>query len=250
MTGSGHETAAPARSRALRYLPLAVLVCGLALFFALGWHRYITFEKLQAHGADLKAWIARYGVLAGALYGLGYAAMTACSVPGGLIATIAAGYLFGITAGTIVVALGATAGAVAVFLAARTALGEILRAKAGGAIAKVQEGFRNDAFSYLLFLRLVPVFPFWLVNLVPAFAGVSLRVYALATLIGILPGTIVFILVGNGLDAIMRAGGKPEFGLIFKWEILLPILGLAALALLPILYKRIKARRASPTAAP
>jgi uncharacterized membrane protein YdjX (TVP38/TMEM64 family) len=245
MTGSGDEAAAPARSRVMRFLPLAILICGLALFFALGWHRYATFEHLQEQSGHLKSWIARWGLWAAVAFGFGYAVMTACSVPGGLIATIAAGYLFGIAAGTVVVALGATLGAIAVFLAARTALGAALRAKAGGAIAKVQEGFRKDAFSYLLFLRLVPVFPFWLVNLVPAFAGVPLRTYALATFIGILPGTIVFILVGNGLDAVLREGGKPDYKLIFKWEILLPILGLAVLALLPVLHKRLKARRAA-----
>ena len=94
--------------------------------------------------------------------------------------------------------------------------------------------------SYLLFLRLVPVFPFWLVNLVPAFLGVPLRTYALGTLIGIVPGSAVYCSVGNGLGAVFDAGGRPDLGIIFKPEILGPIVALAALSLVPILYKKFK----------
>ncbi|MGH7003098.1 MAG: TVP38/TMEM64 family protein, partial [Alphaproteobacteria bacterium] len=137
----------------------------------------------------------------------------------------------------------ATIGAVAVFLAARTAFGETLRAKAGPGLRRMEEGFRRDAFSYLLVLRLVPLFPFWLVNLVPAFAGVRLGTYTLATIIGILPGSFVIASVGNGLGALLDQGKTPDLGIIFQWDILLPILGLALLALLPVALRRMNRRR-------
>jgi uncharacterized membrane protein YdjX (TVP38/TMEM64 family) len=129
---------------------------------------------------------------------------------------------------------------VAVFLAARTAIGDYLRAKAGPGLKRMEEGFRRNAFSYLLVLRIVPIFPFWLVNLVPAFCGVSLRTYALATLIGIIPGCFVFASVGNGLGALLDRGETPNLMIIFQWDILLPILGLAVLALLPIAIRRLR----------
>ena len=119
-------------------------------------------------------------------------------------------------------------------------MGDILRAKAGPAIRRMEDGFRENELSYMFVLRLVPLFPFFLVNLAPAFLGVSLRSYVIATFFGIIPGTFVFTLVGNGLGAVFDAGGTPDFGIIFKPEILFPILGLALLALIPVAYKRIQ----------
>jgi uncharacterized membrane protein YdjX (TVP38/TMEM64 family) len=174
--------------------------------------------------------------------------MTAFSIPGGALATIVGGYLFGLWLGVAASVVGATLGAMAVFLAARTALGELLRAKAGGALRRMEEGFRRNAFSYLLVLRLVPVFPFWLVNLVPAFCGVSLRTYALATLIGIIPGSFVFVSVGSGLGALLDRGETPDLKIIFQWKFLLPILGLALLALLPVIVRKLQSRKTSQPA--
>ena len=107
----------------------------------------------------------------------------------------------------------------------------------------MEEGFRRDALSYLLVLRLIPIFPFWLVNIVPAFLGVPLRTYVLGTFVGIIPGSFVYASVGNGLGAVFDAGGTPDLGIIFAPAILLPIVGLAVLALLPIVYRRFKARK-------
>ena len=108
----------------------------------------------------------------------------------------------------------------------------------------MESGFRDNAISYMLILRLVPLFPFWLVNLVPAFLGVSFASYAVTTVIGIIPGTAVYSSVGNGLGALVEAGRMPDLGLITDPEILLPLLGLALLSFLPVVYKWIKARRA------
>jgi uncharacterized membrane protein YdjX (TVP38/TMEM64 family) len=108
----------------------------------------------------------------------------------------------------------------------------------------MEEGFREDALSYLLVLRLVPLFPFFLVNLVPAVLGVPLRTYALGTFFGIIPGTFVYCLVGNGLGAIIDKGGEPDIGKIFEPEILSALIGLALLSLIPVVYKRITRARA------
>jgi uncharacterized membrane protein YdjX (TVP38/TMEM64 family) len=131
-----------------------------------------------------------------------------------------------------------------VFLIARTALGDALRAKAGPWMRRMEAGFRENAFSYLLVLRLIPLFPFWLVNLVPAFLGVPLGAYVLATFLGIIPGSLVYASVGNGLGVVFDRGGAPDLGIIFRPAILGPIVGLAALALLPVIYRKYKGRRA------
>lgn len=227
----------------LRLLPLAILCAGFAAFFALGWHRYVSFEAIRIHRGMLMEWVGRWGMMAVLAYVTGYALMAAFSIPGGALATIVGGYLFGLWLGIAASVIGATLGAVAVFLAARTALGGILRAKTGGALRRMEDGFRRNAFSYLLVLRMVPVFPFWLVNLVSAFSGVSLRSYAAATLIGIVPGSFVFSSVGSGLGDVLDRGETPDVMIVFQWNILLPILGLALLALLPVLVKRAQARK-------
>lgn len=227
----------------LRLAPLALLVAGLGAFFALGWHRYVSFEQIKLHRTMLMDWVQRWGVLAIFAYALGYAAMVAFSIPGAALATILGGYLFGLWLGAAAAVIGATFGAVAVFLAARTALGAMLKAKTGSALGRMEEGFRRNAFNYLLVLRLVPVFPFWLVNLVSAFGGVGPGTFALATLIGIVPGSLVFASVGNGLGALLDQGKTPDLSIVFQWEILLPIVGLALLALLPVALERLRRRR-------
>ncbi|MFC1674253.1 TVP38/TMEM64 family protein, partial [Pseudomonadota bacterium] len=138
------------------------------------------------------------------------------------------------------VVVGATLGAAAIFLAARYAFADLFHAKAGSSLAKMEHGFRDNAFSYMLFLRLVPVFPFWLVNLVPALLDVKLRTYVVATLIGIIPGTFIYAHVGAGLGEVFDQGGTPDLGIIFAPEVLLPILALAGLSLVPIAYKKLK----------
>jgi uncharacterized membrane protein YdjX (TVP38/TMEM64 family) len=226
----------------LRWLPLGVLVAGTAAFFALGLDDYVTFDTLARHRGGLLAWVEARPFLAPLLYIVGYVAAIAFSLPGGVLLTVTGGFLFGPVFGALFAILGATGGATCVYLAARTALGERLRAKAGSSLQRLQEGFRQDAFSYLLVLRLVPLFPFFLVNIVPAFAGVPVRTYVVATFIGIIPGAFVFASVGNGLGAVFDAGQTPDLRIILKPQILLPILGLALLALIPVGYRRWKGR--------
>ena len=243
---AGVERAQVAAARPVwrRLWPLLLLLAGLGLFFALGFDRYLSFRALSDHRDWLMAQVRDVPVLAALTYAGVYAGVAAFSIPGGAVLTILGGFLFGIWLGTAYAVAGATLGSVAVFLAARTALADVLRAKAGGAVQRMRQGFQENALSYLLFLRLIPVFPFWLVNLVPALVGVRLGTYVVGTFAGIIPGTLVYASVGNGLDALVTSGGTPSLGIIFKPEILGPIVGLGVLSLLPVGYKKWKARRA------
>jgi uncharacterized membrane protein YdjX (TVP38/TMEM64 family) len=227
-----------------RLAPLAVIAAALIAFFAFGLDDYVSFAALKEHREALSSFVSANGIWAGVLFVLVYAVATAVSLPGGAVLTIAAGFLFGSVYGTIYVIFGATLGATGLFLAARTALGEPLRARAGPSLQRMEQGFRDNALSYLLFLRLIPVFPFWLVNLVPAFLGVPLKTYVVGTAIGIIPGSFVYASVGNGLGAVFDTGETPDLSIIFKPDILIPIVGLAILALVPIAYKRFKRDRA------
>jgi uncharacterized membrane protein YdjX (TVP38/TMEM64 family) len=234
-----------------RFLPLLVLVAGLLVFLALGGHRYISLSTLEAHREALLSLVAAHGVAAVLGFIAAYAVMVAFSVPGAAVMTVASGFLFGTLGGAACSVLGATLGSIALFLAARTALGDLLRARAGPALARMRAGFQEDALSYLLVLRLVPLFPFWLVNLVPALLGVSLKVFVVGTFFGIMPGSLVYSSVGNGLGALFEAGEAENIeDAIYQPEVLLPIIGLIALSLLPVIYKKVKKRNGSGPGAP
>jgi uncharacterized membrane protein YdjX (TVP38/TMEM64 family) len=226
-----------------RLLPLAVIAAGIAAFFAFGLDAYLSFEALSEHRQTLLTWYAENRVLAVISFMAAYVLVVAFSVPGAVWMTIGGGFIFGTVVATASVVVSATLGAGAVFLAARYALGDYLRAKAGNAMRKMEDGFRENALSYLLVLRLVPLFPFWLVNLVPAFLGVPLRTFLIGTFVGIIPGSFVFVSVGSGLGAVFDAGEVPDLGIIFEPEILTPIIGLAVLALIPVFYNKYKARK-------
>ena len=232
-----------------KILPLIVLVAGLGLFFALGLDQYVTFDALRDNRETLLALVNDYGVLSILLFIFAYIAVAAFSLPGGAVMSITGGFLFGLYLGTVGIVIGATIGASILFLAAKTAFGDALRAKIGDGkvIAKMEQGFRQNAFNYLLVLRLVPLFPFFVVNLVPAFLGVPLRTYIVATFIGIIPGAAVFASVGNGLGAIFDQGQTPDLGIIFQPQILGPILGLALLALIPVIYEKFFKRSETST---
>lgn len=233
-----------------RILPIASLIGGFVVFFALGLDRFVSLEALTENRETLRMLVNENGLVAILAFVLIYAVVIAFSLPGGAIMTIAGGFLFGAIGGGLVVVVGATIGATALFLIARTALGDVLRAKAVPFMSKMEDGFRSNALSYLLVLRLIPLFPFWLVNLVPAFLGVSTTTYVIGTFFGIIPGTFVYASVGNGLGALIDAGRDPDLGIIFRPEILGPLVGLAVLALLPVIYKKVQARKSgSPSAA-
>lgn len=226
-----------------RLLPIGLIIAGIAAFFALGLDRFVTFDALKQHRHELQKFVAAEPLVAPLVYIAIYAAMVALSLPGGLVLSIAGGFLFGQWWGTLWVVVAATIGATAVFVAARYAFADLLRARAGPFLKAMEDGFQRDAMSYLLVLRLVPLFPFFVVNLVPAFLGVPLRTYVLGTFFGIIPGTFVFVLVGAGLGSIFDAGGEFSPKGILTPQIIAALLGLAVLALIPPVYKRMAGRR-------
>ena len=227
-------------AKLVHILPVLVLVAGFIAFFATGAYEYVSFDSLREHRATLQHWVMTHAVIAILVYFLTYVVVIAFSLPGGLLMTTLGGFLFGTWFGGAVVVVAATLGAILLFLAARTAVGNMLRTKAGSTIDRMEAGFRQNAMSYLLVLRLVPLFPFFLVNLVPAFLGVRLSTNVIATFFGIIPGTFVYASVGNGFGAIFDRGGEPDFGIIYNPEIIGPLLALAVLSCLPIAYKRFK----------
>ncbi len=230
---------------AKRLLPLLLLVAAIAGVFASGLHEHLSIETLREHRAFLNLFVADNAVLAALAFVALYALSTALSLPGGVILTVAGGFLFGVTLGTLYVVFAATLGATAVFLIARTALGSTLRERAGPFLQRMEEGFRENALSYLLVLRLIPLFPFFIVNLVPAFLGVPLRTYVLGTFFGIIPGTLVFILAGAGLGSVFDQGGAFSAASVLTPEVIAGLVGLSLLSLLPVAYKRFKAARAA-----
>lgn len=233
--------------RLARLWPLLVIGALIVLFFALGWDRYLSFQALEQHREQLLAWTAAHRLTVIAAFIAAYAAMVALSLPGAVWATLAGGFLFGTVEAAAYVVVAATLGATAIFLIARYALHDFFEAKAGPAMRRMEAGFNENALSYMFVLRLVPLFPFWLVNLVPALLGVKLRTYVIGTFFGIMPGSLVYCSVGNGLGALFERGQRPDLGIIFEPAILLPILGLAGLSLIPIVYKR---RRRMPPGGP
>lgn len=228
----------------LQLWPLAILAAGLVLFFATGANQYVTFEALRENREALLAFVADNAVLAGLIYTLAYVAVAAFSLPVGLVASITGGFLFGSVLATSYIVVGATVGATLLFLAAKTSIGDTLRAKAGPSIRRMEEGFRENAFSYLLILRLVPLFPFFVVNLAPAFLGVSLPVYMSATMIGIIPGSFVYAQIGTGLGSVFQSGQEFSAENLITTDIIVALVGLAVLSALPIVYKKLKARKA------
>jgi uncharacterized membrane protein YdjX (TVP38/TMEM64 family) len=223
-----------------RLLPLLVIGFGTVGIFASGADAHLSLAGLQQHRAALSAWIGDNPVSAAAAFVGGYALAVLCVPPSATILTIAGGFLFGAGVGLALAVVGASIGATLVFLAARFALADLIKRCAGPAIARLEAGFRCDAFSYMLFLRLVPLFPFWLVNLAPALLGVRLRTTVIATTIGIIPGTAVYAVFGAGLGTLLDRNQPVTIEGVMTLEILAALIGLAVLALVPVVYRRWK----------
>ena len=239
MTSMPYETSPQHGISARRLIPLGLLVAAGITFVAVGGHHYLTFAALAENRDWLSSLVQRWGFVAAFLYIAVYALLVALSVPGSSVLTIAGGFLFGTWLGTLCAVLGATLGATGIFLATRAGLGGLAR-RAGPLVGKLEAGFRADAFNYLLVLRLVFIFPFWLVNLVPALAGVRLSTYILATFLGIIPGAFVYASLGNGLGNVV---GEPGLGVLLRPSVLGPVVGLVILALIPVGYKRWRTKR-------
>ena len=226
-----------------KILPLVLILSVICVFFLTGAHNYISEDALKENHEFLTNLVTAHPVIMPlAFIGL-YFAVVLFSLPGGSLMSVTGGFLFGPFYGGFLVVLGATFGATGLFLAAKTSIGDSLKQKAGPWMDKLAAGFKENEFSYLLFLRLVPAFPFFVVNLVPAFLGVSLKNYVIGTFIGILPATLVFTYFGAGLGEILKSGEDFSLSSIVTAEILIALGGLAILSLLPIIIKKIKAQK-------
>src|SRR5215471_5102446 len=241
-----------------RLLPLAVVVMLAGIgYLAIG-SGAISLESLVRYRSTIDTFVAGHRIFSVLGYIGLYIVIAALSLPGAAFLTVVGGFLFGIAVGASAAVVGATIGAMLIFLVARTALGEPLRRFAGPRANQLAEGFRSDAFNYLLFLRLVPAFPFFLVNLVAAFAGVRLGPFATATILGIIPGAIVYALAGRGLDSVISAQENSyrqclaaqgsDCRMVFNtMDVLTPqlvtaLIALGLLALLPVAVKYWRAR--------
>lgn len=256
-TGIDPQTS-PVRTRRAWRLPLVVLlVLGAAWASGLGDH--LSLSTVIRHHEALSGFVAGHLMAGLLLYALIYVVSVALSFPGASLLTLAGGFLFGWAVAGIITVLSATAGATLVFLIARSSFGAIFRRRAGGLMDRMRKGFAEDAFSYLLFLRLTPLFPFWLVNVAPALLHVSLRIYVLATLIGIIPGTVAFAILGAGLGGLIAAqeAASPgcaaagscniDVSALVTPGLLAALFALGVLALVPVAVKKWRARSSRQT---
>jgi uncharacterized membrane protein YdjX (TVP38/TMEM64 family) len=230
----------------VRLLPLLVLGAGLIAFFALGLNQYLTLDLLKENREALKVFVHDHKTQAVLAFIVAYIIVAAFSLPLGAVLSVAGGYLFGSVFGTAWIVIGATIGATILFLVAKTALGEPLRERFATQLKGMEEGFKQNAFSYLMLLRLVPLFPFWLVNLAPAFFGVSVVTFVITTFIGIIPGAFVFASIGNAANSAFEAGDDLDLSLttlLSRPDFYVPIIGLVVLSLVPIVYRAFFAKK-------
>ncbi|MDW4500477.1 TVP38/TMEM64 family protein [Sulfitobacter sp. D35] len=245
MAETTHTSKSRGASALLRNLPLiAILVAAIFGFFLL--RDTLSFETLRENREALLAYRDDNFVLTVLAFVAAYVIIVGFSLPGATVATLTGGFLFGTLAGALFSVIGATLGACVIFLAARHGLGDRLRARmdaSEGAVRKVKRGLDENQWSMLFFIRLVPIVPFFVANLIPAFLGVPLYRFALSTFLGIIPGALVYASVGAGLGSVFEQGGTPDLGIVFEPRILLPLLALAALALLPVAIKVVTGRK-------
>ena len=244
---TSEQTKVAGRRPLLRYLPILLIAVAIGTGLALGWHEYFTLQHAIDARQSVRQFAADHVLIAAVVYVLGYAIAVAVAFPATWLLTVMGSAVFGLVGGGLLAASGAALGATALFLAARTAFGDVLRKSAQGFVARVAAGFERNAFSYLLALRLAPLLPFTVVNVLPALFKVSIPVFVGATLFGILPGTFVYASIGAGLDDIIASaaaeGRLPELGDLISPTLTLGLLGLAVLAVLPTVLKSFLSRR-------
>lgn len=231
-----------------RFLPILVIAAGLAAGYAAGLQDYLSLSLLAEKRAQLSEFVQANFVLALTTYFITYVLAVAFSFPAASILTVFGGFLFGWLVGGTVTAVAATLGATAIFLAAKSAFGDVLRKKAGPFAEKLATGFEKDALSYLFILRLAPVFPFFVVNIAPAFFNVSLRNYLIATFFGILPGTYAYSWLGEGVDSVIvaaaAAGREISLSDLVTPQITAAFAALAAVAAIPVIIRRLRRKPA------
>jgi uncharacterized membrane protein YdjX (TVP38/TMEM64 family) len=226
-----------------QYLPILIIATGAVLFFILGGQEYLTLTMLKSNYVALQQFTHDHYFISVILYIASYTLVVAFSVPGATIMTLIGGFLFGPFLGGLWVVLSATTGATLTFLAVNTAFGEMLKNRAGDKLKRVTQGFTEHAFNYLIFLRLVPIFPFFMINIAAGVVGVRLRTFVITTFFGIMPGSFVYAWVGGGLGYTLSQGKNINMGIIFQPQVLFPMIALALLAIMPVLIKKIRANK-------
>lgn len=238
-------------TRLWRYVPFGLILAGLVAFYAMGWHSYLTLSQLAESRETLRALVSAHPLFAPLAFVAVYAVTVACSFPAAAILTVFSGFLFGWLLGGIVALAGATIGATILFLAARSAFGDALRARVGSVAARLSEGFRRNAFAYMLVLRIAPFIPFVIVNIAPALAGVRLRTFVSATLIGMVPATFAYAWLGRGIDSVLEqaaaSGRKVGLRDLVTPEITIALAALALVAALAVGVRSVWSRRRAQT---
>ncbi len=219
-----------------RFLPLALLLLLIAGAYAFDLHNFLSLESIKAQRNGLQSMIDGHPFISSVVFLLAYAASVALSLPIATLLTLLGGFLFGLVQGTLLVVTGATTGASIIFFVAQTSLGATLREKAGGLYKRVEANMKENAVGYLLFMRLVPVFPFVLVNILPALLNVPFRIFLLTTFFGIMPGSAVYVYFGQQLGEIDKPGDLASPEMIAAFVLL------GVFALIPTLYKQLKFR--------
>ncbi len=228
-----------------RYAPLAVIAV-IAIIGAFALRDYLSFDALRDNREALIAFRDNNFVLTVGVFVTVYVLIVTFSLPGALVATLTGGFLFGTFFGAAVNVTAATLGATLIFLAAQFGFGDKLKARmdaSDGVVSRIKNGLDENQWSMLFFIRLVPAVPFFVANLIPAFLGVPLRRFMISTFIGIIPGSLVYSSVGAGLGEVFEKGENPNLGIIFEPHILLPILGLCALSVLPVVIKALSGKK-------
>ncbi len=229
-----------------RQIFLALILTATLLLYFFGAADWVTFEKLQEHHMTLKEYVNENFITASCLFIATYLLSTTLSLPFGIWLSLLGGYLFPQPYAALYVITGATLGASTLFFAAKYALTDILKEKAGPFLKKMEKGFHENAASYLLFIRLVPAFPFWLCNLAPAFLGARFFTFFWTTAVGILPGVIAFTQFGKSLAVVLESGKEIEVSDIFSRDLQIALGALAVVVLIPIVYKWIKKKNDRP----
>ena len=228
-----------------RHAPLAIILI-VAVIGYVTLRDYITFDTLRDNRDALVAFRdAHFALMVVTFIGI-YILIVAFSLPGAAVASVTGGFLFGLALGTTFNVIAASLGAVAIFLAARLGLGQTLAARletSEGKLKQLKAGLNNNEISVLFLMRLVPAVPFFVANLLPALVGVKFVNFAFTTVLGIIPGAIVFTWIGVGLGEVFDRGENPDLSLLWEPQIIGPILGLCALAALPILIKTIRGKK-------
>ena len=225
--------ATPTRPAWQRFFPLVILLGLLAVVFANGWHEQLSLDTLRNNQEALQSWVADNLLLA----------VLSISVPGALWFTIGAGFLFGTWIGTGVAVIGATIGATIIFLAARFAFADWVRSRFGKYVEKLQDGFSQDAFTYVVILRLIPVLPFFGINIATALLNVPVRAYFFGTLIGVIPGAYVYATLGSKISELAAAGDVPGFADLLTPDVIGAMVAFAFLAILPWAYRRFTGKK-------